>query len=156
MNIGDKAKIDGRFDLGVVTIVDLDGGTAFVELKSGVEMEFSETKLVSPDTVAKETKVAWKAPELTNTWINETIPGSIIEQAMKMHTKTANSVRGTPKWNNLQPVKKMDVIAAMSGVRTSGLELYKNMRSGKISPIQLSVMTGENLQRVTFQDDHKE
>ena len=156
MNIGEQAKIKDRIDLGIVTIVDIDAGMAYVELKSGVEMEFAVSKLLDPSTQVVEQKKAWVAPDLTNAWINETVPGSIVEQAMKLHTKTAGINRGTPKWNNLSPEKKMNVIAAMCGARPTGLELYKNMRSGKISPIKLTVMAGENLAETTFQNDHKE
>jgi len=156
MNVGEKAKIEGRVDLGIVDIVDIDMGIAYVELSTGVEMEFPVNKLLDPNTQVVVKQAAWVAPELTAQWINEVIPGAIYEQASKLHTKAANVARGTPTWNNLSPEKKMNLIAAMCGARTTGIELYKNMRSGKISPITLTKMAGENLHETTFQNDQKE
>lgn len=130
MKIGEKFSVKGRGDLGIVTLVDLDGDIAYVELKNGVEMDFTSNLLIAP------VEIQW-SNTITTTWLNMHIGQEVMKNAGKIYNDL-HRVAGEPEWSATSNGQKLDFIAKtirhLSPVKiNTGRDLYNTLNNGLLS-----------------------
>lgn len=147
-NVGDRIEtLDGKF---TGELVHLEDGIAYIELNSGVEMEFGESDLQAEGTVAKQTKEEDKArknkrlgriesdeyydevfaalPDVIKTIGSRTF-SSLNGVIAKLCDKTSESYEES-LWGNANSWQKLNIISVTLGTTTEKLvSIYKNKKS---------------------------
>lgn len=133
--IGQMYGVEGRKDLKDVTLVDVGGGVAYIELKTGVEMDFPVEKIIP----FKEDMGDVQA--ISDDWMATNIDAKVLGRARMVYTRAtmAEKNKVSKPWDKLDNVLRMNMIAALKGDETkSGMDIYNEINSGEMTKDKLT------------------
>lgn len=136
LKVTDIVVVKDKPSLGKMTIVEIDNGIAYVELRSnGVEMEF---KLGDLDFPAK-------ADPISNEWMEISVGKETLDLVKEYHTLiVVKSFPGTPAWNTLPNTIKLNHVAVLAGLKNAAT-LQESLSSGFVQKEQLFNLVAKKL-----------
>ena len=130
MKIGESVRVKGRDDVGLVTIVEFDGNTVYVELKNGCEMDFNKSLLVAPNVIDPKRIVS-------DDWMEKYIDPTVISMAAIEYDRVHGNKNKPVPWKSLTNEMKMNHVSMLFDKKMDGTRLFEAMQKGIVTKARL-------------------